>query len=711
MISRKLTVTIKLVAFIFLLSLSTGCHFHHFTQHHAGAGSEDNGDNGGGEGTNQDGSGTVDNGGGTVHDGNGQGDFDGVRVVVPPGAVDEGKTVTIVIEYMNGLPGPVAGNVTPLSDGISITKDDPDKFNIPVTVYIPYDGKLVDKDDILGVFYWDQGAKKYVAVGVKEIDTTHNVISFTTAQLGQYVVLTIKGLTRDLPAVDSGFTPCDDGFFHPDFGSYDNPGSSSFAMASFSEWYYSLQKGADGTDLYTMYRSGEPARWEDDVTARELISRAYADASGIWAILWSEPDYKLDDKQTGELLVLAMSITGSPQMLVLTSENYGRTVTVCKYDKPNGTFTIYDSSFPCEAVTLKWDGADGFSSYSKAASFPGIQKCSFESYLTAYGTDELKDLYNGAQSGWDKSKFQTITITSPALDASSTAIVCSSRNVTVTGKVGGGIQKARYLVYNINGTDGLGGELVTLADDGTFSFTIADLPRATNSIMVMTSDNADDAAGRVPSAYAGFKEFTIKVEGKTHFFQNPGFETGDFTAWSKETRYLCSNDPAKHDRCSIQTVGTDPIFHGLQRVYRGCYSARVNDISGDKHISSVWQTAVVPVNVAFPEIRFYWAAVLEDSDWQCKGVERPYVEVLVYDQTANTELYHKVFTPDDPTYSGWEGVTPLTKCSGFDWISIPWQTVVVDCAGVKGHSVTLKVTAADSSKNAHGGYLYLDGDE
>jgi hypothetical protein len=706
MMRRQLALIVKLVVLVFLLSLASGCDFRHFSKYgssHSGSGSgEDTGDH--------DGSGTVDNGGGEVDVDNGS-TIEGVRVVVPPGAVDAGRKVTIYIDHMSGLPGPIGSGVTQLSDGISITKDDPHKFIIPVTVYIPYNPDLLGEGEIPGAFYWDPTAQKYVALGVKNIDFENHVVSFTTVQLGQFVILSMGNLGT-LPAVDSGFTPCSDGFFHPNFGAYDFPGSSSFAMSGYSEWYYALQRGAEDSHLYNMYREGNAARWEDDVTARELVSRAYADASHIWGILWSEPDYHLNDPVTGKLLILAMSITGSPQTLVLSGSGFGHAVTVYDWNKDTGLFSVYDSNFPCEAVTLAWDPVNGFSNYSKAAGYPMILKYSFDSYLTAYGTDELRDLYSGAQSGWDKTKFQIISVTQPALDANDVGVVPSPKDVVVTGQVTGGLNKAQYLVYNVNGVDGFAGQLVTLDENGYFTFTIPELFRDLNSIMLITSNDPQDATRRVPRSYAGFKEFFLKVEGKTHFFRNMGFETGDFSYWNHKTWYIPTMQPTCYDRCTIQTPGTDPIFKDLQKVLIGDYSARINDISGDKNLSSIWQSAVVPADAAYPEIRFYWAAVLEDSDWEYWGASGPYVEILLKDDTTGSVLYHNVFSPDDDSYSGWIDISQITKCYDSVSMGIPWQTFLYACPPeIKGHTLTLTISAADSTKSAYGGYLYLDGDD
>jgi murein DD-endopeptidase MepM/ murein hydrolase activator NlpD len=46
-----------------------------------------------------------------------------------------------------------------------------------------------------------------------------------------------------------------------------------------------------------------------------------------------------------------------------------------------------------------------------------------------------------------------------------------------------------------------------------------------------------------------------------------------------------------------------------------------------------------------------------------------------------------------------------------NWKTIPWQVCFPDVSNAKGHQITIRVLAADCGEGAHGGYIYLDGDE
>lgn len=114
------------------------------------------------------------------------------------------------------------------------------------------------------------------------------------------------------------------------------------------------------------------------------------------------------------------------------------------------------------------------------------------------------------------------------------------------------------------------------------------------------------------------------------------------------------------------------------------------------------QSATVP-NAANPQVKFYWAAVLEDP--QHDPANQPYVDVVVRDDTAGKDLYTAHFYTNDPTYTaGW-----LVFGS---WKAIPWQTITLGFAKADaGHKITATITAADCGYGGHGGYVYLDGDE
>lgn len=649
----------------------------------------------------------------------------GSQIEVPEGALNVTEKIGITYFDPSQLPE-LPEDVTVASKGILLTKSGSDTFIMPVTVTITYDPAIIDDDDVPLVFYYDETTGSYQPFAIIDIDRDNHTVTVQTIHFCKVVVLKKVRTT----SVDTGFRSNADGFFHPNFGTFDAPGGCGFGMATFAPWYYSNLK--DQTGLYNQFRDGDTAKWEDDTVARELISRAFMASADVWSQIWKLSAKPMNGKDVGKILLGTMETTGEPQVLLLKGNTWGHAITVYKYGaKGNGyAFYGYDSNFPGEEVTLEWDATNGFGAYSKIGAYTSVQdpvvvEYCFQAFSTAFESKFFGDLYADAVNGFPSSKFQTINVTAPSL-TNDTAILTDGNNVLVTGYASGGQATAKYLVWQLNGGVGTSGNLVTLAGDGSFSFTIPNLPLTKNTLMLMTTDNAADASRMRPSGYAGFKLVTLKVTGNV-FFANTGFETGDFTSWQTKTEiwyettinnsythaevwpvdgqtYQRPNGPtiygASTNLSGIETAGTDPIYSSLQKVYSGTYSARINDDYGNNHISTFTQTATVP-NISRPELRFNWAAVLEDPSHPMEA--QPFVEIKVTDDTAGTTLYHVYYYSFDPWYGGWVNLG--------GWKAIGWQTVNIDLSNVIGHDVTLKVIGADCAYGGHGGYVYLDAEE
>jgi hypothetical protein len=662
----------------------------------------------------------VSNGGGTVN-------MSGVKMVIPAGAVDEELTVNPQITTEDAAPAPAPAGATIASKTIVISGLTYN-FYEPALITMPYDTTNLGTDDVPAVFFYDEGSASYSLVSVKDIDTTAKTITFATTHGGKYVAMGIKGLGADLgitgnvaspkavakrvaAAVDTGFAPATDGFFHPNFGAYDSPGGSCLGMANFAVWYYNTTKASNSnTGLYTMYKEGDLTRWQDDVTARELISRAFMASSQTWAKSWMQKEYKLGPQLTGYMMILGLKISG-PMTFLMADQwpgmQSGHAAVVYKYD--SNKFYIYDDNFPGEVVTIDWaidttTGKYKFSNYTKNAAYnPQFTQFSFEGFATLAESNQYKQLYDGANLGWSaaSSKFNTLTVTS-ATDSKNNALTIGSDGtveltdadtITIKGTVTGGIKTAKYIIYRLNG----GQRYRVNVNGGAFTIPNLAISLGTNTLMMVATDDKFNEW----NAYGGFKEVPIRIKGNL-FFQNAGFETGDFSSWYSE-RHLWGETPGQvvpSDKSAIVTPGMDPIATTINMVYVGKYSARINNSDNNLHISSVTQTATVP-NAPNPQAKFYWAAVLEDP--QHDPTQQPYVDVVVKDDAGAT-LYYKHFYTNDPTYPGW-----LVFGS---WKAIPWQTITLGFTKADaGKKITVTVTAADCSLSGHGGYVYLDGDE
>jgi hypothetical protein len=651
-----------------------------------------------------DAAGTVDSNGGTIEVTDPNSPIFGTKVIVPGGALDQGESVTIEINYSDVPPAALGGGAQSVSKTIMLTKDDDLKFGDLVTVVIPYDDTNLQPGDMPVVFYYDEDLLKYQSMGVKEIDRQNKTITFTTTHFSDFLVGAIAGLANSFIDVDTGFQPDVDGFLHPNYGTYDSPGGNCLGMANFAGWYYGNKKNLDGTGLYQKWLEGDPNLWQDDPTAREVIARSFMASSQGWAFLWYLTTYALGANETTLMMITAMAVTGEPQTLLFRGDNWGHAVTAYKFE--NNVWYIYDNNYPGEVVTLDYSPLTGFQNYSKEGGYPSdITTFGFEARATFFKNEDFEFIYDGAENGWPESTFVQINVEDPLPDQNDVLVASQADNVTITGTTTGGEVAATHLIWVLNGYMGdVDQDIVQLDADGSFSFTIPALSNPTNVLTLIATNNAGDVNRVGPSGYNGYKEYTLRVQGQS-FFTNIGFESGDFTGWDHETHTWQNTTPGSFtpEKSGIVGQGSDPIAGAaISMVYSGNSSARVNNSDGSYHISTISQTTTVP-NMTNPTLEFYWAAVLEDPSHPAD--DQPYVDITVTDDSTGSEIYHKHFYSNDPSYSGW-----ISLLSG-RWKGISWQKVQFDMSNSIGNDVTIRVEAADCGYGAHGGYVYVDGIE
>jgi hypothetical protein len=135
----------------------------------------------------------------------------------------------------------------------------------------------------------------------------------------------------------------------------------------------------------------------------------------------------------------------------------------------------------------------------------------------------------------------------------------------------------------------------------------------------------------------------------------------------------------------------------------GSHALRINDDTPNFHKTYVSQKAIVPAT-GNSQLNFKWAAVLQDP--QHTATDQPYVDVIVRNVTKGTELYHKRYYTSDPSFIGWKNY------QGGLWKAIPWQSVVLTgLSAYANDEIELRIDGADCGLGAHGGYVYLDGEE
>lgn len=635
------------------------------------------------------------------------GPLKGTNIEFPVGAIIEDAQVQI--GYEDALPGPlrqqaIDAGVTQVSKVIvlKVAGGKDNTFNQPVTVTIPYD-TLVAGDVPPAIFYWDEEAQRYQTVSVVAVDRTAGTVTFRTSHFSRFVALVLLKVGIE-PEVDTGFKLGTDSILHQNFGSYQYGGHCA-AYASLSTYYFRNQ---GSKSLYPFAQEGADEQPADDEITRSALAVTYGVIASKWAsvagniVIPSAVD-------TGRLMLQSMIVTGQPLHLVLHSNNAtdgGHSVTVHGYDAAAKTFRIYDSNFPKNEVTFPWNYASGFGLYSRAASYPAkmFDYVGYASDDTFAAPAQFAKIVSDWKSGKLGDYFKNLQVTNPKDSVTTVLDVKSSLTVdipyedgkSVTGQFlrPAGSSKPVYLFVFKDGVRQGDGQAI--ASDGKFAISFPTKLESKVDVMLLVTEHPRS----LTTGFSAFGKFTVKPEGK-NFFVNFGFETGDLSGWSATTTRLGA--PFSPTKATVVGTGFDSIAPDLPLSVFGQYAVRVNDEDNNYHVTFLSQKATVPTT-GNPQLRFQWAAVLEDP--QHDPADQPYVDVVVRNVTKGTELYRRRFFTNDPTFTGWKDY------QGGGWKAIPWQTVVVTgLSSSAGDEIELTVTGADCALGGHGGYVYLDGEE
>jgi len=186
---------------------------------------------------------------------------------------------------------------------------------------------------------------------------------------------------------------------------------------------------------------------------------------------------------------------------------------------------------------------------------------------------------------------------------------------------------------------------------------------------------------------------------------NGGFETGDWTGWTKnggsfDGTYHWTGDPGKS-----AVVGTGFDYYSndqLPQVAYGNYAARVNNYDYNYHFSTIEQTVS---NWGTGKVFFAWAAVLEEPSNAHPPADAPHFRITLYDVTTSTTLYDVAFNvyqpPLIPGFQWKDG-----RYTGSQWKYNDW--VIQEIAANHGDTLRITVLASDCGWGGHGGYAYVD---
>jgi hypothetical protein len=662
--------------------------------------------------------------------------FYGVRITVPVLAGTCPATDLVLFREV-ALPGAVPAPAVACSQTFNLSTTAGYPLRAPLTVTLPYLPAGLTATDLPMPFYRDSTYGRWVACGLKAIDTSNHLVTFTTLLPGRYAILVIPGLSAALSSQATGFSAGADGWAQPGKGLFDLPGGASFGMSAFASWYFAQEKVSNGSvGLNGLFHQGSVT--SDDVNAQLLIGRLANGSLDAWAAAVGQAAYGLTDAQTGLALITALRITGQPQVLLMGDARPASlsalATSVYAYDNSTRKFSLTDPNYPGSALTLTWNplAPGAFSGYERIAGyFPAFTAFAFEGHPGIHRQVDYEQAFQGANTGWLNPPFATINLTtlgnlaSPVLDGSVLAISDPS-NVLVSGTVSDGDTPATHLWWSQNG----GQRTLVPLTGNSFVFTIAALadPYGTGLVLETSSDPCDSSFG-----HGGYLALKVKDQALLPWFANLCFESGvkaDGTplAWTLEQGGNLNRgypgSPAWDNlgnlsgygvvwslpatASALVTVANDPYVAAIPQVLDGAVACRVNDAFTGAHLSRVSQTVTVPAGLAAPKLSFNWAALLEDAGHTAD--QQPYVDILVQDVSdplnVSTVCFQHCYA-NSPAYIGW--LTGGNGKGGAPVRGLPWQRVTLDnLAGYQGRSLKITVTAAGCALGDHGGYAYLD---
>ncbi len=282
--------------------------------------------------------------GGTVEINDPSSPLNGVKIVIPVGAVSEDIDLTIGYADITGSVGMPDGSF--LADKmIRIAASGSDgwneyqMFDKLVEVTLPYKVPPASvAEGSLFYYYYNSGNKTLESEGFTKIDRVKKTITFKTRSFAQTAVEDTQVATRSISSrahigsysnyatyinagilietlveleekdivIDTGFRAAKNGWFIPNYGSYYDKanGGVCMGMVAFAKYYH---KYGYSPQLYSNYRDSVPTqRWQDDSTAIEIVSRVHSRLANIVSEIRDE-----EGEQKVSSLDVALSLVGS----------------------------------------------------------------------------------------------------------------------------------------------------------------------------------------------------------------------------------------------------------------------------------------------------------------------------------------------------------------------------------------------------------------
>lgn len=180
-------------------------------------------------------------------------------------------------------------------------------------------------------------------------------------------------------------------------------------------------------------------------------------------------------------------------------------------------------------------------------------------------------------------------------------------------------------------------------------------------------------------------------------FTNGGFETGDFTGWTLGGTGvgLSTVITAATPMQSGQTLDVNP--------YNGNYMARINDIFGGYHYTSISQQDTIAAGDLTETLYVNWGAMLiEPINVHPQG-DQPYFDIAVLKNGAVLDSFHA-----DALLKQGGGWVNAGYNDGDLWYKSGTYSYALSSFAI-GDAVRVEMRVEDCGWGGHGGFAFLDG--
>ena len=390
-------------------------------------------------------------------------------VASPPGASLVQQSVTITsIAPPSGLPK----GLTPAAAAVDIAISNVTGINAPFLITLPYDPTGMPDENQTAVVHYNTTTSRYEPLTILKHDTTAHAFLVETRTFSPFVIVNFVATALDVSHSASGFSPANNGWNIPNFGSYFSPGGNCLGMSAYAVWYFDNNVSPA---LSSAYSATHPV----PSIAQLVVIRAHLAQSGYWAVKSSTYLNQLPAATTAELMKMYIDVFDQPLILLLGTNGGAQHASVL-YGYTATSFQFYDVNVVGTPQNLTFDGTN-FGTYT------GFNTFAYVALPSVGRTEEFSSLTTEAQGGFSSSSLISVTSPIPGQQI-------AAHSATLSGTLSSSINPAASMIAYVKGIP-----QSVATSPGAFSATIP-IANGDNSVVLLAGVNIAQQSNWYPNA-------------------------------------------------------------------------------------------------------------------------------------------------------------------------------------------------------------------